>query len=114
MEDRTSSILRYENNSIKPKGDQQPSLQRKLNKIKTIARENGSLANKYFQDPLIEQIIAWKEERNRMIHTLLNQQLTTEGLAALAEEGKDLARQLNNKAGNYKRAVQRRQEKRRD
>ena len=26
MEDRTSSILRYEDNSVKPKGDRQPSI----------------------------------------------------------------------------------------
>lgn len=109
MEDRTSSILRYENNSIKMKSDRQPGIEKKLNKIKTISREKGSLPNRYFQDEFIDRIIAWKEERNRMIHALLKQQLTTEELAFLAEEGKTLARELSNKAGNYKRAVERKQ-----
>ena len=107
MEDRTSSMLRYEDNSVKPKGDRQPSIDQKLGKIKTIAREKGSLPNRYFQDDFIDRIIAWKEERNRLIHALLKQQLTTEELASLAVEGKELARQLSNKAGNYKRAVER-------
>lgn len=109
MEDRTSSILRYENNSIKTKGDRPPSIERKLGKIKTIAREKGSLPGRYFQDEFIDQIIAWKNERNRMIHALLKQQLSTEGLISLAEEGKSLARELSNKAGYYKRAVERKQ-----
>ena len=74
MEDRTSSILRYDNNSIKPKGDNQPGIERKLSKIKTISREKGSLPNRYFQDEFIDRIIAWKEERNRLIHALLKQQ----------------------------------------
>ena len=43
LEDRTSSILRYENNSIKPRGNRPPSLDAKLRKIKTIAREKKSL-----------------------------------------------------------------------
>ena len=59
----------------------------------------------------IDQIVGWKEERNRMIHALLGQVLTTEELVSLAEEGKKLARELSNKAGNYKRAVERRDKK---
>ncbi|MBQ6240025.1 MAG: hypothetical protein IJK56_06650 [Firmicutes bacterium] len=107
LEDRSSSILRYENNSIKPKGDRPPSLDAKLKKIKTIAREKKSLPNRYFTDEFIDRIIEWKEKRNRIIHALLKQSLTTEGLVLLAEEGKKLARELSNKAGNYKRAVER-------
>ena len=111
LEDRASSILRYENNSIKPRGNRPPSIDAKLRKIKAIAREKKSLPNKYFQDEFIDQIVGWKEERNRMIHALLGQVLTTEELVSLAEEGKKLARELSNKAGNYKRAVERRDKK---
>lgn len=111
LEDRASSILRYENNSLKPRGNRPPSIDAKLRKIKAIAREKKSLPNKYFQDEFIDQIVGWKEERNRMIHALLGQVLTTEELVSLAEEGKKLARELSNKAGNYKRAVERRDKK---
>lgn len=109
MEDRTSSILRYENNSVKPKGDRPPSIDAKLRKIKTIIREKKALSNRYFSDEFIDRIIFWKEERNRMIHALLKQQLTAETLVSLAEEGRTLARELSNKAGNYKRAAERKQ-----
>lgn len=107
LEDRTDAILRYEGNSIKVKGDKPPSINKKLNKIKTIAREKKSLSNRYFKEEFIDRIWSWKEKRNRMIHDLLKQQLTTTGLAQLAEEGKALAEELRNKASNYKRAVER-------
>ena len=44
-----------------------------------------------------------------MIHALFKQQLTTAGLASLKKKKKTLARELSNKAGNYKRAVERKQ-----
>lgn len=111
MEDRTESILRYENNGIKPKKGHRVSLDAKLRKVKTISREQESLPYRYFQEDFVDQIFEWKEERNRMIHALLKQNLSTEKLVELALQGRYLARQLSNKANNYKRAVERRKQK---
>ena len=108
MEDRTESILRYEGNEIKVKEGSFISINRKLDKIKKIAEQRKSLPERYFSDNLIECIQLWKDERNRMIHALMKQSLTTEELTELALEGKILCRQLCNKANNYKRAVERR------
>ena len=108
MEDRTESILRYEGNEIKVKEGSFISINRKLDKIKKIAEQRKSLPERYFSDNLIECIQLWKDERNRMIHALMKQSLTTEELTELALEGKVLCRQLCNKANNYKRAVERR------
>lgn len=108
MEDRTESILRYEGNEIKLKEGSFISINRKLDKIKKIAEQRKSLPERYFSDNLIECIQLWKDERNRMIHALMKQSLTTEELTELALEGKILCRQLCNKANNYKRAVERR------
>ena len=108
LEDRTESILRYEGNDIKPKGNRKPGIAQKLNKIKTIAREKKSLPNRYFSGELIDRILEWKDNRDRMIHALLKQQLSTEELVQIAEEGKSVTRELCNKANNYKRAVERR------
>ena len=107
MEDRTESILRYEGNEIKVKDGGFVSINRKLNKIKKIAEAKGSLPARYFSNDSIDCILVWKEERNRMIHALMKQSLTTEELADLAFEGKDLCRQLCNKANNYKRMAER-------
>ena len=108
MEDKTDSILYYEGNEIKVKDGGFVSINRKLNKIKKIAEAKGNLPARYISNDLIDCILVWKDERNRMIHALMKQSLTTEELTELALEGKVLCRQLCNKANNYKRAVERR------
>lgn len=113
IEDRTASILRYEENSIKPRNENgYVSIESKLKKISKIAENKKSLPHKYFSDDLIEQITAWKEQRNVIIHRLMREVLTTEELERLAVEGKTLARQISNRANNYKRAVERNDGKR--
>lgn len=106
MEDRTESILSYEGNEIHSRNF--VSINRKLNKIKSIAIKRGSLPEKYFSDDLIDEILSWKEERNQLIHALMRQSLTTESLQTVALKGKELARILANRATSYKRAVDRR------
>ena len=103
MEDRSESILSYESNDIKSKDF--VSIDRKLKKIKKIAEEKGSLANRYFSDLFIDDVLAWKEKRNQMIHALMKQSLTTEMLETLALQGKEMARELCNRSNKYKRAV---------
>ena len=105
MEDRCDSILGYENNQINSKNF--VSIDRKLDKIKKIAEQKHSLPNRYFSDDLIDMIKLWKNKRNGLFHALLKKELTTKGLEKMAQEGYDLARQLCNKAGNYKRTLER-------
>ena len=108
MEDRAEAVLRYEGNEIHTKERQFVSIDRKLKKIKDIAREKKSLPNRYFTEEFIDEILSWKEERNGMIHAFMKKQLTTESIEAVALKGKDLARQMANKATNYRRSVERR------
>ena len=107
IEDRAEAILRYENNSIKSKEGQFVSLDRKLNKILDIARAKNSLAKKYIESSLIEEIRAWKDERNGMIHALMKKSLTTQDILILAEKGLDLSRRFTDIATKYRRAVDR-------
>ena len=110
IEDRADAILRYEGNAINAtKGF--VSIDRKLKKIIKIAEQKKSLPNRYFSDDLITRVAAWKEERNRLMHALMKQNLTTEELCGLAEDGRTLTRELCNRANNYKRAVIRRSNK---
>ena len=109
IEDRAESILRYENNQIN--SDRFVSIDRKLKKIEKIAEQKKSLPNKYFSDGIIQEIFAFKEERNRMIHALMKQKLTTDELHDLAIQGKQLSNALCKKSTNYKRAVERRKSK---
>lgn len=112
MEDRTEAILRYEGNSIKPKDPKSfISIEKKLNKIKTIVREKKSLANRYFGDELADDILKWKDERNGLIHAMIKRKLSTEDIEAVAFKGEELVNELNKRSQNYKRAVERKNAK---
>lgn len=105
MEDRTEAILRYEGNEIIR--DNFVSINSKINKIKKIAAKDKSLPNKYFQPEFLDKLSEWKENRNTIMHRLMKQRLTTEGLQELAQEGQQLVKDLNRLSTNYKRAVER-------
>lgn len=110
MEDRTESILRYEGNGVKPRYEGGTvGIDSKLRKIKKLAEDKKALPRKYFDDSFIDEILEWKEERNKLIHALMKQSLTTDKLARLSAEGYDLLRDLSRRASNYKRAVERKE-----
>ena len=109
--DRTESVLRHAGKwdaYLKRRGRYQVTLDSKINYISTFAREKKSLLNKYFGDGILDEIIEWKDERNKLMHALMKQALTTEELNNTAVEGKRLARVIANKATNYRRAIERR------
>ena len=112
MEDRAEAILRYEGNEIRPKNEHEfISITRKLSKIEKIAEQKKSLPEKYFSDGIVKNISEWVKQRNSLIHALLKKELTTEDVEIFALEGKRLARELSNKAKNYKSAVARKEAK---
>ena len=111
IEDRAEAVLRYEDNSIRCKEGQFISLDRKLNKILDLAREKKSLPNKYFDSSLIEEIRAWKEDRNGMIHALMKKNLTKEYILSIADRGMILTRCFTDCATKYRRAVERRNQR---
>ena len=109
IEDRTESILRHTGKweaYEKSRKGRSVTLDSKIRYIQKIAEEKRSLANRYLADGTLQRIWEWKEERNRMIHALLLQSLGDGELAALAETGRELARDLRTKANNLNRAIQ--------
>ena len=105
LEDRTESILRYEGNSINSK--KHVTIEAKINKIETIAREKKGLAKRYFQPELIAAMREWKEKRNGLIHALMKHSVTQEELRTIALEGEALVKEVSRLSQNYKRAVER-------
>ena len=55
----------------------------------------------------MDEILAWKEERNRLIHALLKQTLTTEEVSEIAHTGERLTKEIRTRATNFSRAVER-------
>ncbi len=110
MEDRTESILRRGglwDAYIKHRKGHSITIDSKVKYIKNHAAQKGTLINKYFSDDLLEELLVWKEDRNKLIHILMKQALTTEILEELAFKGKAIARILTNRSKNYRRAVER-------
>lgn len=108
MEDRCESILRHRGVFNPEKHD---TINKKLNRIAELVRNKKSLIRKYISDELIEEIKIWKEERNRLIHALMKQSLTSEELEQLAVQGQQIVKTLCSKTTSYKRALEREQKR---
>ena len=110
IEDRTESILRHAGKwdaYIKKLKGRDPTLNSKINYIKSQAQSGDKLFKKYFSDVLLDEILVWKETRNRLIHALLKQVLTGEDVAQIARTGEKLTNDLRNKSNNFHRAIER-------
>ena len=112
MEDRTESVLRHAemwDTYLKRRRNNGATLNSKIVFIqKQIEANRKQLLCRYFSDDLLDRILLWKDERNRLIHALLKQQLEHNEIQMLAQQGKSLADELRNRAGNYNRAADRR------
>ena len=114
MEDRTESILRHADKwdaYLNHRKGRNPTIDSKVRYIQKLAEQKNTLPNKYFSDDLLERILVWKEDRNRLIHALLKQQLGHNEVSELAAQGKLLVDELRKRAGNYNRAMDRRKAK---
>ena len=115
IEDRTESILRHAGkweSYLKKRGIHGPTLNSKISYIqKQIESDRKNLLNKYFSDNLLDRVLIWKEDRNRLIHALLKQKIEHDEIPMLAEQGKQLADELRNRAGSYNRAIDRKKER---
>lgn len=117
MEDRTESMLKYAGKwdaYLKSRHSHDSSLHSKIYYFKKLAEAKRSLEHKYFSDELLDSVIEWKDERNRMIHALLKQATSSEELFAIADAGRVLACKLRNRVGNYVRAIKRYDERQRE
>ena len=83
----------------------------KIRCIQKKAENKKDLLHKYFSDDLLDEILAWKEERNRLIHAHVKQQLQHNEISELAENGSKLLKALKLRTGNYNKAVERRKSK---
>jgi len=111
MEDRTESLLRHAEKwdaYLKKRGKNESTLNSKIVYIqKQVESNRKDLLHRYFSDNLLNQILVWKEDRNRLIHALLKQQLEHNEVTELAAEGKRLVDELRNRANKYNRAIDR-------
>ncbi len=104
MEDRLESGLRHAGR-WNPKPDEFISLNRKVTLVRKMSEQKKSLAQKYFSQELLDDILLWKEDRNRMIHALLKQNIHSEDLLDIAEKGNTLVKILCNKTKSFNHMI---------
>ena len=109
LEDRTESILRHADlwdAYLNSRKGHMPTIESKIRYIKKNAENKKSLLHKYFSGDLLDQVMAWKDERNRLIHALLKQRLTDEDVIRIAQDGSELARKIRSRTTSHNRATQ--------
>ena len=114
MEDRMESLLRHSGlweAYLKSCKGRNPCIDSKIKYIIKRAENKNDILHKYFSDNLLIDILVWKEERNRLVHALLKQQLAHEEVKKLAVLGNELVKSLRTRAGNYNRAVEKEKQK---
>lgn len=104
MEDRLESILRH-SGVFNP--ERHNTIQAKLRRVSELRRAKKSLLNRSLSEELLQEIYQWKDERNRLIHALMKQDLHTEDLKEFALHGQQIVKELNAKTTNYRRALER-------
>ena len=109
LEDRTESILKHGglwDAYLKKQKGRGPTINSKITYIRKRIESGDKILKKYFSDDLLEQVLGWKDERNRLIHALLKQQLAHNEVSELAAQGNELVKTLRSRSSNYNRAVE--------
>ena len=103
MEDRLASVLIHSGR----KCGEREGIVSKIKKVATLGTEESSLSHHHFPNDYMASMMDWKRQRDTIIHNLLNQKLATEDLQKIALEGQQIVKQLNSKATNYRKALER-------
>lgn len=109
IEDRTESVIRHAGcweHYVKSRKGRDVNLDSKVRFIQKKAECKKDLMHKHFANDMLDEIVAWKEKRNRLIHALLKQELAHDEIYELAVQGNVLVKALRNASGNYNRAVE--------
>ena len=108
MDDNTELALRIGgvwDDYFKKRRGHEPALDSKIRYIQIAAMQKKTLLNRFFGDDLLEQVLSWKNERNRLLQGMQKQNITEEYIERIAEEGKHLSEILNSKCSRMKRAA---------
>lgn len=104
LEDKTWSALKHAAFENCEKLD---GLDRKIDALKEL-KKNDELAEKYFSSKLLGDVKCWKNDRNKLVHNLMETELDTKKLRGLAVRGRKLVDTFGSKVSQFNRALGRR------
>lgn len=98
FEERTRAILKHAKVKYKDKNDKEYSIDKKLRKLKFDKNFQDKYIKKHLTEELIDNITNWKNQRNKLMHNIINSNYGNEQVKELAEQGELLAKKMNNKS----------------
>lgn len=97
IEDRCASALRHAGVKYKDSKEREIKLSQKLDKMRSHRAFVIPYVRKRITLELLDQITDWKRERDSLIHALARISYNPESVKAIAENGQELVRILDNK-----------------
>ncbi|MBR1563266.1 MAG: hypothetical protein IJ645_08675 [Ruminococcus sp.] len=98
LEDRTESVLRHAGGiKLTDKRDQPLKLSAKINKIRSCSAFTEKYVRQRLSLDLLDKLDKWRVRRNNLVHYLMNNPTSPDELQAVAEEGYELVKTLDNK-----------------
>lgn len=105
IEDRLESLLRH-SDAFNPNTHR--DIGRKLRRVKELQRNKQSWLHKNLSVEFLDEIDVFRDkERNRLVHSLMKQTLTTDELERITAQGLSIVKTLCSKTTSYKRALER-------
>lgn len=93
MEDRLAFVLKKYNKEIR-------GINKKIKEIQKL-KSTDELLDKYLSKELLDKILKWKNERNVIIHGLMDNFVNEKELRVLGTEGYRLLRTLDSNTRNF-------------
>ena len=94
MEDRLMSVLKHSKNFS---ANNHNSLHKKIIALKFMNNMRDSISKYYISNDILDLINAWKNQRNKIVHDLMNNHFDFEVIKEMAINGYEIVKILNNK-----------------
>ncbi len=98
FEDRLESLLKHAKIAITDKEGRPFKISVKLNKVKSRKEFQDAYIKKHITIEMLDKIKAWKEQRDKLIHSLMKNTLNEEDLKNIALQGECLVKKFCNKS----------------
>ncbi len=98
FEERTRAMFEHAQVPYKNKNDKEYSIDKKLRTIKTNKYFQDQYIKKHITEELLDKIIDWKNQRNKLMHDIIKSNYDNEKVKNLSLQGECLAKKINSKS----------------
>lgn len=110
VEDRCLSLLQSAEVKVVDSRGQIIKLSTKINKLRTHKAFVGSFMRKKLPSDFLDEVENWKRDRDSLIHSLADIPYDPESVKSIAEHGREIVRQLDNKVKSIQRYLKKQKE----